>query len=101
VDLVKKITKIYPLSQAGNPPKRNFVHMSGKPFNMVPSSGYRFTYSILPMFQVPPASSDGDTTVGLGRSAQLLRRSDEVRQLHVEGRFHRHAADAVEGYTGK
>jgi hypothetical protein len=42
VDMVKKLTRIYPLPQATNPPKLNFVDMSGKPFNMVGPSGYRF-----------------------------------------------------------
>jgi hypothetical protein len=39
VDAVKKATKIYPLAQAGNPPKLDFVDMSGKPFNLVGPSG--------------------------------------------------------------
>ena len=40
VDLVKKFTKIYPLSEADNPSSPKFVDMSGKPFNMVGPSGY-------------------------------------------------------------
>jgi hypothetical protein len=35
VDMVKKLTKVYPLAQATNPSKPTFVDMSGKPFNMV------------------------------------------------------------------
>src|SRR5208283_5291697 len=33
VELVKKFTKVYPLSQVGNPPPMKFIDMSGKPFN--------------------------------------------------------------------
>jgi len=42
VNGVKEYTKIYRLDQASNPPKLNFVDMSGKPFNMVAPADYSF-----------------------------------------------------------
>ncbi len=42
VDAVEKFTKIYPLSRAANPLALNIVNMSGKPFNMVAPTNYRF-----------------------------------------------------------
>ena len=41
VDMVKKFTRVYPLSKAKNPPPLKFVDMSGKPFCMVNRADYR------------------------------------------------------------
>ena len=66
VDEVKKATKIYPLAQAANPPKLDFVNMSGKPFNMVGPSDYRFWEMLKQVVQedppipwIPPRSVSG------------------------------------------
>jgi hypothetical protein len=42
VELVKKYTRIYPLSQAANPAPMNFVDLSGKAFNTVAPADYTF-----------------------------------------------------------
>jgi hypothetical protein len=43
IDLVKKFTKIYPLSAAGKPaPELKFVDLSETPFNTVGPADYRF-----------------------------------------------------------
>jgi hypothetical protein len=54
VDAVKKYTRIYPLSQAANPPKLNFVDMSGKPFNMVGPAGFEFWEMLNQVVQEEP-----------------------------------------------
>jgi len=57
VDLVKKFTKVYPLSQAANPPHMTFVDMSGKPFNTVAPADYRFWELLNQVVQEEPTES--------------------------------------------
>ena len=68
VDMVKQITKIYPLSQASNPPKLNFVDMSGKPFNMVGPAHYRFWEMLNQVIQNEPTDAVDPTTLGFWAS---------------------------------
>jgi hypothetical protein len=42
VDLVKQFTKIYPLSQADNPPAVKFVDLSNVAFNTLVPADYSF-----------------------------------------------------------
>jgi hypothetical protein len=63
VDAVKKFTKIYPLSQADKSPKLKFVNMSGKPFNMVGPSGYRFWEMLDHVVQEEPTDTVDPTTL--------------------------------------
>jgi hypothetical protein len=64
VDEVKKLTKIYPLSQADNPPKLNFVNMSGKTFCMVGPGDDRFWEMLNQVVQEEPTDSIDPTTLG-------------------------------------
>ncbi len=73
VDLVKKFTKIYPLSQAANPSTPNFVDMSGKPFNMVGPSGYQFWEMLNQVVQEEPTDSVDPTTLGFWASIGILK----------------------------
>jgi hypothetical protein len=57
VDAVKKFTKIYPLSQADNPPQLQFVNMSGKPFCMVNRADYGFWELLNQVVQDEPSDS--------------------------------------------
>jgi len=57
VDLVKKFTKVYPPSQAANPPQMKFVDMSGKPFNTVAPADYRFWELLNQVVQEEPTES--------------------------------------------
>jgi hypothetical protein len=58
VDLVKKFTKIYPLSNAGRAaPSLNFVDLSGKPFNTVSPADYRFWQLLNQVVQEEPINS--------------------------------------------
>jgi hypothetical protein len=57
VELVTKNTKIYPLSNANNPPALNFVNMSGKPFNTVAPADYRFWELLNQVVQEEPSES--------------------------------------------
>jgi hypothetical protein len=73
VDGVKKFTKIYPLSQAANPPKLDFVNMSGKPFNMVGPSGYRFWEMLNQVVQEEPTDTVDPTTLGFWASIGIQK----------------------------
>lgn len=68
VDLVKKFTKIYPLSEANKPATPKFVDMSGKPFNMVGRSGYRFWEMLNQVVQEEPTGTVDPTTLGFWAS---------------------------------
>jgi hypothetical protein len=57
VELVKKFTRIYALSQADHPPELRFVDMSGKPFNTVAPADYRFWELLNEVVQEEPTSS--------------------------------------------
>jgi hypothetical protein len=57
VDLVKTFTKIYPPSQAKNPPQLNFVNLSGKPFNTDAPADYRFWELLHQVVQEEPTDS--------------------------------------------
>ena len=64
IDMVKKTMSIYPLSQAANQPKLNFVDMSGKPFNMVNPADYRFWEMLNEVVQAEPTDTVDATTLG-------------------------------------
>jgi hypothetical protein len=58
VDLVKKFTKIYPLSSAGKtPPPLNFLDLSGKPFNTDAPADYAFWELLNQVVQEEPSAS--------------------------------------------
>jgi hypothetical protein len=57
VDLVRKFTKVYPPSQAANPPQMTFVDMSGKPFNTVAPADYKFWELLNQVVQEEPTES--------------------------------------------
>jgi hypothetical protein len=64
VDSVKKLTRIYRLADAANPPALDFVDMSGKPFNMVAPADYRFWELLDRVVQEEPTDSVDATTLG-------------------------------------
>jgi hypothetical protein len=57
VDLVKTYTKIYPLSQAAEPPPVKFVNVSGRAFNTVAPAGYTFWELLNQVVQEEPGAS--------------------------------------------
>jgi hypothetical protein len=57
VDLVKKFTRVYPLSQAANPPPMKFVDLSDKPFNTVAPANYAFWELLNQVVQEEPSES--------------------------------------------
>jgi hypothetical protein len=73
VDAVKKVMKMYPLSQAANPPKLNFVNMSGKPFNMVGPADFRFWEMLNKVVQDEPTDTVDATTLGFWASVGIRK----------------------------
>jgi hypothetical protein len=65
VDMVKKFTKIYPLSQAGNPATPNFVDVSGKAFSTLAPADYSFWEDLNQAVQEEPTDPVDPTTLGL------------------------------------
>ena len=88
IELVKKFTKIYPLSSAGKPaPKLTYVDLSGKPFNTVAPADYSFWELLNQVVQEEPLVK----TLGVARPdpARLLcvHRHPEGKTL-CPGRAH-------------
>ena len=73
VDRVKKFTKIYPLSQAANPPKLNFVNVSGRDFNTVGPADYPFWEYLDQVVQEEPTESVDPVTLGLWASIGIQK----------------------------
>jgi hypothetical protein len=73
VDLVKKFTKIYPLSQAANPPPMKFVDMSGKPFNTVAPADFKFWELLNQVVQEEPSDSLDQIRLGFYASIGIRK----------------------------
>ncbi len=72
VDMVKKFLKIYKLGEA-NPPKLDFVDMSGKPFNMLAPADYRFWEMLAKVVQDEPTDEIDATTLGFWNSIGIAK----------------------------
>ena len=73
IDLVKKHLKIYRLADAANPPKLNYVNISGKPFSMDAPADYRFWELLSKVIQDEPTDTVDATTLGFWASVGLMK----------------------------
>jgi hypothetical protein len=73
VDMVKKFTKIYPLSQAKNPPTLKFVDVSNQAFNTVAPADYSFWEALNQVVQEEPTDSIDPTTLGFWASIGIQK----------------------------
>lgn len=73
VDRVKQFTKIYPLSQAANPPKLTFVDVTGRDFNTVGPADYPFWEYLNQVVQEEPTESIDPTTLGIWASIGIRK----------------------------
>lgn len=62
---IRKNLRIYPLSKAANPPKTNFVNVSGKSFSTIHSMDYNFFKEINEVVQEEPNDAMDAETLGL------------------------------------
>ena len=69
VDLVKKVTKIYPLADADKPaPALTYVDLSGKPFNIINPADYTFWELLNQVVQEEPSESLDQIRLGFWQS---------------------------------
>jgi hypothetical protein len=74
VDLVKKLTKIYPLADAAKThPPLKVVNMSGKPFNTVYPTDYHFWELLNQVVQAEPSDSLDSITLGFFQSIGIQK----------------------------
>jgi hypothetical protein len=71
VDLVKKVMKIYPLSQATNPRPLTFVDVSGQYFNTVAPADYSFWEMLNQIVQEEPIESLDEVRLGFYASVGI------------------------------
>ena len=69
VETTKKIFRMYPLSQKDNPPKMNFINVSGKDFNTIHRTDYQIFEEINEVVQAEP--SEGQDPEILGQLASI------------------------------
>ncbi len=69
VETTKKIFRMYPLSQKDNPPKMNFINVSGKEFNTIHRTDYQIFEEINEVVQAEP--SEGQDPEILGQLASI------------------------------
>jgi len=65
VDSVKNSLKVYPLSQAANPPPMKFINISGKAFNTIGPSDYSLFELVNQVIQEEPTEAIDPDTLGL------------------------------------
>jgi len=74
IDLVKKFTKIYPLSAAGKPaPELKYANLSEKPFNTVAPADYRFWELLNEVVQEEPSESLDQIRLGYYASVGIQK----------------------------
>jgi hypothetical protein len=73
VDLVKKFTRIYPLSQAADPPPMKAIDLSGKYIITVAPADYRFWELLNEVVQAEPTNSIDATTLGFWASIGIAK----------------------------
>jgi len=62
---MKKYFRIYPLTQAANPPEMNFINMSGQIFNCIPANDFSFFDDVEKVIQEEPLESVDPEVRGL------------------------------------
>ncbi|MGD8957887.1 MAG: DUF1254 domain-containing protein [Chromatiaceae bacterium] len=65
IEATKKIFRVYPLSQAGNPPKINFINVSGVFHNTIHRMDYGIFEEINEVVQAEPAAGQDPELLGL------------------------------------
>ena len=73
VDLVKKFTRFYALSQAANPPPMKFVDLSNKYFNTVAPADYSFWELLNQVVQEEPSDSLDPVRLGFYASIGIQK----------------------------
>ncbi len=69
----KKVMNIYPLSEAGNPPKEKFVNLSGVKYNTVHANNFEFFEEVNQAVQREPATAFSPELVGAFHSIGIRK----------------------------
>jgi len=64
LEMMKKYARIYPLTQADDPPAINFLNVSGKSFNTIAPTDYRFWEYLNEVVQREPTESFDKVSLG-------------------------------------
>jgi hypothetical protein len=64
IDNIKKLARVYPLSQAANPPANTFVNVSGKAFSTLAPADYKFWEHLNAVVQGEPSGSLDPISLG-------------------------------------
>jgi hypothetical protein len=80
VELTKKLMKVYPPSQAANPPKMKFVNVSPEPFVTVGPGDYQFWELLNGVVQSEPSSNGAPVILGF-LSAIALSTASPLRLM--------------------
>ena len=89
---VKAMTRIYPLADADKPhPPLKFVNMSGKPFNTIYPTDFRFWELLNEVVQKEPADSLDPTQLGLFRSIGI----EKGKPFNPDARMKKILTDAL------
>ncbi len=70
---IKAKCKVYPLSQAKNPPDQKFVNLSGKKMNTIHANDFQFYEELNSIIQYEPADSFDPELVGLFASIGIKK----------------------------
>lgn len=73
VDLVKKFTKVYPLGKQASATPMKFINVSGKVFNTVAPSDYRFWELLNEVVQAEPSESLDPVRLGFYSSIGIVK----------------------------
>jgi hypothetical protein len=65
VDIIKKHTRIYPLSQAANPPEQKFINISGIPHNTIHANDFGFYEEVNQLVQEEPNEAQDPEILGV------------------------------------
>lgn len=84
VENMKKNFRIYPLHQAENPPVMNFVNMSGKFFNCIPSNDTSFFGEVNQVIQEEPLESVDPEIRGLLASIGIQKGKSYVPDARMK-----------------
>jgi hypothetical protein len=72
-NVVKASFRMYPLAQAGNPPKQKVVNLSGKQFNTIHANTFHFYEELNAVVQCEPADAFNPELVGLFASIGIKK----------------------------
>jgi len=73
IDNVKKFARVYPLSEAANPPANKFVNVSGKAFSTLAPADYKFWEYLNQVVQGEPGESLDPVTLGFYASIGIRK----------------------------